>query len=135
MSLAANSSIELDIHTPKKDATVNNGTGAPTVGADEIAIFAGASVPIDGFQQNIGDFIKLHRYAQSHMVSLSGSPCTVHISSGGSDRDIEINGTPGVGDLVLYIGANVHGNEQSHFLDRTFKRLVERWLEETKDNA
>ena len=135
MSLAANSSITLNKHTPKKDATVNNGTGAPTTGTDDVSIWAAANIDPYLGQQLVGDFTKLHRWAQSTMVSLTGTPAIVHMPLGGSDADIELNGTPTADELRLEIGAGIHGPDQSHFLDRTFKRLIERWLEETKDNS
>lgn len=133
MTIANNTRIKLGVSKPKKDAVVAApGTAA---GADEIAIWAASTVPENLTEQVVGDYWKLFRYAKSNMPAILASvatPVVVHMPSGGSDPDIEIDGTPTSDEVRLEIGADVAGGSKSHFLDRTFKRLVERWLEESK---
>lgn len=124
MAIAANQSIKLNVHAPKKDAVV--ATGTPTVAADEVGIFIGTAVPINNPQQIVGDLRKVYRAAQTE---LKQGQALVRMPLGGGDPSITAGGSPGTTDVCLYIGANIGGKQQSHYLDRTFKRLLERWLE------
>lgn len=133
MAIPNNTSIVLGVSKPKKDAVVAQPGLAAT--ASEIRIWAAADVDEAKTQSVVGDFWKLFRYAKSNMPAIQASiadPVIVHMPSGGSDVQIEIDGTPTAGEVRLEIGTDVAGGSKSHFLDRTFKRLVERWLEESK---
>jgi len=133
MGIANNTRIKLGVSSPKKDAVVDApGTAA---GTGEIAIWAAADVDETRTQPIIGDFWKLFRYAKSNMRLIDASvatPVVVHMLANDSDAGIEIDGTPTAGELRLEIGAFTASGSKSHFLDRTFKRLLERWLEESK---
>lgn len=120
----ANQSIKLDVHSPKKASVV--ATGAPVPAATEIAIWAGADINPGLVQSIVGGFQALHAYAQTELKNITA---TVQMPLGGGSGSIEADGTPGAGDLVLYVGSDVVAKQQSHFLDRTFKRLIEVWLE------
>lgn len=120
----ANQSITLESSAPKKDAVI--ATGAPTVGVTAVAIWAGANINPNLVQSIIGGFEVLHRYAQTNLPKVAN---TVQMPLGGSEADIVLNGVPTADDLVLEIGTTVKGKSQSHFVDRTFKRLREAWLE------
>ena len=133
MGIANNTRIKLGVSKPKKDAVV----AAPGIaaGTTEIGIFAGTSVDEDRTQPIIGDFWKLFRFAKSNMPLIEASaatPVTVHMPVGRGDPQIEIDGTPGITEVGLEIGQGTATGSRSHFLDRTFKRLLERWLEESK---
>ncbi len=131
--IAANTRIVLGASKPKKDAVV--GTPGTAAAAGEVGVWAGASVSPTLTQSIVGDFWQLFRYAKSHMPAIDASaatPVVVTMPSGGGDTDIEIGGTPGLTSITLEIGQDVATGQKSHFLDRTFKRLVERWLEESK---
>jgi hypothetical protein len=125
--------IKLGASSPKKDAVVDApGTAAA---AGEVAIWAAADVPENLPQQVVGDFHKLFRYAKSNMPAIDASvatPVVVHMPYGGADNDIEIDGTPTAGEVRLEIGQDIATGQKSHFLNRTFNRLIERWLEESK---
>lgn len=131
MTIAANTSIKLDAHSPKKDAVV--GTADPGTGADEVAIWAAANINPELCQSIIGTFHNLHVWAQSNLNQLTpGTPTIIHGPLGCADSEIQVGGSPTSDECRLEIGDNIVGNGQSHFLDRTFKRLIERWLEEDK---
>ena len=136
MAVVNNTSIKLDVHAPKKDAVVAApGTAA---GPDEFRLWAAAGVEEARTQSIIGDFWKLFRWAKSNMPALAASvatPRVVHMPAGGSDGDIELDGTPTADEVRLEIGANVAGPQKSHFLNRTFRRILERWLEESAGTA
>jgi hypothetical protein len=137
MAITANTRIKLGANKPKKDAVVDAPGTAPADDSNEIAISIGTAVDPLKTQSIIGDFEKLYRYAKTNLESLvptglAGTYAVVHIPAGGSDAAIVNDGTPGTGDLTLEVGALVYGEDQSHFLHRTFKRLCERWLEESK---
>lgn len=135
--IANNTRIKLGASKPKKDAVVDTpGTPAAT---DEVAIWAASAIDEAFTQQIVGDFHKLYRFAKSNMPAIAaaaaGEPMVqVYMPLGGSDTQIVIGapGTPSAGDVRLEIGAQVAAGSKSHFLHRTFIRLVERWLEESK---
>ena len=133
MAIANNTSIKLGVSKPKKDAVVESpGTAAA---ASELRIWAAAGVDEALTQSIAGDFWKLFRYAKSNMPAIEASvatPVVVHMPAGGGDPDIEIDGVPTTDELRLEIGQDTATGSKSHFMDRTFKRLVERWLEESK---
>lgn len=133
MAIANNTRIKLGVSKPKKDAVVAApGTAAA---AGEIAVWAAADVDEAKTQSIVGDFWKLFRYAKSNMPAIEASvatPVIVHMPAGGGDPSIEIDGTPTAGEVRLEIGQDTATGSKSHFLDRTFKRLIERWLEESK---
>lgn len=134
MGLTVNQGIVLGASSPKKSATV--GTGAPTVAAGTVGIFIGSTVAVNQPQFVIGQFELLFRYAKTNLKALTGTPCVLHIALTENYKDVVMNGTsgtaPGNADIRLIIGADVHGGDKSHFLNRTFRRLIERLLEENK---
>jgi hypothetical protein len=133
MPILANTRIKLGANKPKKDAVVDQpGTAAVL---NEVGIWAATDVPENLTQSVVGDFEKLFRYAKSNMPAIAASvndPVVIHMPTGGGDPDIEIDGVPTADEVRLEIGATIAGGEKSHFLKRTFDRLIERWLEESK---
>ena len=129
--ITPNTSITLGIHEPKKDAVV--AIGVPTGVSTDIAIWIGASVNGNLGVSIVGDLIKLHRYALTNLESMSGDTA-LEIVVGGADADIVGSGLAVVsaGAVQLRIYSYTVDGERSHFLDRTFKRLIERLLEESK---
>jgi len=134
MSILANTSIRLNVHLPKKDAVVD-APGTPAT-ANELRLWAAASIPPNKTQSIVGAYWKLFRWAKSNMPAIEASiadPVVIHMSMlRDSDAGIEIDGTPTADDVRLEIGTAIAATSKSHFLDRTFKRIVERWLEESK---
>src|SRR6056297_1058797 len=128
MAITADTHVQLGVSKPKSDATV--GTGSFTLGASEIALKVGSAVDVSNTQQIVGDFEKLHRYAKAN-ISERTANTTYSMPLGGSDFDIAITGH-GTGVLSLYVSSEVMDGDKSHFLTRTFKRLIERLLEEAK---
>jgi hypothetical protein len=132
MPIANNTSIVLNIHEPKKSAVV----AQPGLAADvnEVRIWAAADVNEEHTQNIVGALHQLHNMAQTILKDLSGvaDPDILHMIIGGGDNDIVINGTPTAAQVRLEIGTYTGAGDRSHFLDRTFKRLIERWLEESK---
>lgn len=128
MAITADTHIQLGVSSPKKSATV--GTGTITLGANEVAIKVGSSVPVGNTQQIVGDFEKLYRFAKTDIKNVTAD--TVYsIPLGGSDLDIVKSGHA-VGLISLYIDTAILTGDKSHFLHRTYKRLIERFLEEAK---
>lgn len=128
MAITADTHVQLGASKPKKDATV--GTGSLTLGANEVAIKVGSAVDVSNTQQIIGDFEKLHRYAKFNIGSATADT-TFSIPLGGSDGDIVTTGHT-TSTLSLYVDTAIMDGDKSHFLTRTFKRLIERLLEEAK---
>lgn len=132
MGLIANTSVKLNIHSPKKDAVVAQpGTAA---GANDIRIWVGSAIPLGLVQSIVGDFAKLHRMAQTTLKDLTGvaNPDILHMPLGGGDNDILTNGSVTTSHLSLEIGTYTGAGDRSHFLARTFQRCIERFLEEAK---
>lgn len=128
MAISADTHIQLGVSKPKKDATV--GTGAITLGANEVAIKIGSALGVTRPQVYIGDFEKLYRYAKSYIKDHTADT-TFSIPPGGADNDIVTTGhTTTV--LSLYVDTAVLTGDKTHFLHRTYKRLIERLLEEAK---
>ena len=134
--IAANTRIKLGVSKPKKDAVVAApGTAAA---ASEVAIWAGSLIDPNQTQSIIGGFYQLFNYAKSNMPAIEASvatPVIVHMVLGAGDSDIEIDGTPTATEIRLEIGQDTATGSKSHFLHRTFIRLLERWLEESKSGT
>jgi len=134
MALTVNQGILLGTSSPKKSATV--AAGVPTVTTDTMGIFVGSTVAVNYPQAVVGQFELLFRYAKSNLKDLTGTPCVLHVALTENYNDIVMNGAagtaPGNADIRLIIGAGVHDGDKSHFLNRTFRRLIEILLEENK---
>jgi hypothetical protein len=124
----ANTSIKLDVHAPKKDAVV--ATGAPTVESTEIAVWAGANINTSLVQSIIGGYEALNAYALTNIANITA---VVQMPLGGGSGSVVPDGTPDADSIMLYVGSDVVAKQQTHFLDRTFKRLRETWLETPQD--
>ena len=120
----ANTSIKLDVHSPKKAAVV--ATGAPTVAATEVAVWAGANINPNLVQSIIGGYEALNAYALTNIANITA---VVQMPLGGGSGSVVPDGTPDADSIMLYVGSDIVAKQQSHFLDRTFKRLREVWLE------
>jgi hypothetical protein len=128
MSIAADTHIQLGVARPKKSATV--GTGAITLGANEVAIKLGDNVSPTKIQSAVGDLEKLYRFAKTN-IGTAAVDTVFSIPPGGADNDIVTTGH--TADLIsLYVDAGVMAGNKSHLLHRTYKRLIERLLEEAK---
>lgn len=128
MAITADTHIQLGVSKPKKDATV--GTGTLTLGANELAIKVGSAVDVGNTQQIVGDLEKLYRYAKTDIKNVTADT-TYSIPLGGSDADIVKTGHT-TSTVSLYIDTAILTGDKSHFLNRTFKRLIELLLEEAK---
>lgn len=127
MTVAADTSIVLDAHEPKKNATV--ATGLPVPGTTDVAIWAGSSVDPELCQSIVGGFKVL---LATVLTNMSSNPVSAAMPLGGGSADVVIDGAGGAALLSIYIGSELASKEQSHFVERTTKRLIERWLEENK---
>ena len=128
-----NTSIVLGASSPKKDAVVAQ-PGLPAA-AGELRIWAAADCPERKTQQLVGSFTELFDFAKSNMPLIEASvatPVVIHMPWNGNRSDITIDGVPTSDEVRLEIGQDIATGQKSHFLNRTFKRLIERWLEEAK---
>lgn len=128
MALAADTHIQLGVSKPKKDATI--ATGAITLGANEVAIKLGSAISLSNPQQIVGDLEKLFRFAKSYIKDYTADT-VFSITPGGADNDIVTTGHT-TALISLYVDSGVLTGDKSHFLHRTYKRLVELLLEEAK---
>lgn len=117
----------LNVHSPKKDTALTTGVNQ-TIGADEVAIFLPA-YGLDRPQLYVSALINLRDFGLTNMaagwtsVSVSGGfPPESSIALDAADEPLTT--------LYLIVGANVRDRQQTHFLDRTFKRLIENLLED-----
>lgn len=133
MAIANNTRIKLGASEPKKDAVVD--TPGTAAGANEIAIWAAAECPENKTQTLVGGFHMLFAYAKSHMPAIAATvttPTIIHMPYNGNISEIEIDGTPAADEIRIEIGQTIGSGSKSHFFKRTFDRLIERWLEESK---
>ena len=133
MPLSTNTSVTLNVHKPKKDATIAT-DGLHTTGADDITHWAAAGVEVGNRTEVIATFEKLLAYALSQLNTMppSAGPTIVHGPLSPSDSQIAIDGVPVAADCRIEIGANVVNKQQSHFLNRTSRRIREAILEASK---
>jgi len=131
MSLAADAHIILNVHQPKRNATI--GSGAPAApAADEI------TVRITTFPRILpsGVVVGMMRQLRIQLLSVLGTAPTtavVDFRRTGA-KDVVINGVSNdATDIIVTLGSNLRTKGQSHFIDRTMKRLEEIYLENTKD--
>lgn len=120
-------SVVLGASKPKKDAVIAQ--VAPTVDTGEVGIYVDNTGFTDNPQQLVGDLHKLFRWMKSN---LNKQIAQIEMPIGGSDPQI-VPGIGGAGKVALYFGTVLLAGEKSHFLDRTFKRLIEVALEEYKN--
>jgi hypothetical protein len=141
MPILANTRIRLGASNPKKSAVVDQPGTPPPDNSAQIAIWAGASVSPTKTQSIIGDFESLFAYAKSNMPAIAaagllGAPVMLHMPTGAGDRDItivgEVEALPTADEVRLSIGSVIYLGQKSHQLNRTFTRLCEVWLEESK---
>lgn len=128
MAIVANTHVRLGASKPKKDAIV--ATGAVTLGANELAIHVGSNVDVSNDLAIIAAFEKLYRFAKTNIGSATGVS-TWSMPLWGSDNQIVTSGHAAT-TLTLYVDAAIVDTDKSHFLHRTYKRAVERLLEESK---
>ena len=131
MALTAGNSIVLGVTKPK--VTAVTAVGAPTVAANELAIYVDATAPVTNVEAIVGGFVKLRNRALSTPSlepDLSGS-LVLSMPVGGGDASIVTTGHA-AGLISLYVHGSVFTPGKSHFLDRTFKRLIELLLESAK---
>lgn len=121
---ADNTSVALDAHSPKKDAVY--ALGVPTVGASTVAVWVGANINANLTQSIIGGYEALNAYALANIANITA---VVQMPLGGGSADVVVDGTPDADSIMLYVGSDIIAKQQTHFLDRTFKRLREAWLE------
>jgi hypothetical protein len=131
MAIAAGTYIRLGVSKPKKSATV--GTGAISVAANEMALQVGSSVDTGNTQQLVGTFHVLFRYAKNEWLKGSSGTTTAVISAPPGMSWNAVVTTGHTDSMIsLHITDEVFATQKSHFMDRTFKRLIERLLEEAK---
>jgi hypothetical protein len=124
----ANVSIQLDAHAPKKDASIAVGVQAP--GLTGLVIWCRADVNIAKVQTIVGTIEVLKCYVLNNLSILAkAATIEAHVVAGGGIAQVVSGGIPTTDDITLIVGQTVNDNEQSHFIDRTVKRLVEAWLE------
>ena len=104
-----------------------------TLGADELAIKIGSALQVTRPGVYVGDFEKLYRFAKTNIKNYTADT-TFSITPGGSDSDIVTTGHLTT-TVSLYVDTAILTGDKTHFLGRTFKRLIERLLEESKDNG
>lgn len=128
MTIAANTSLRLDAHSPKR--SIVSATGTPTVGANDVAIWFGSSVPQYRSQINLGILLSLQAYLKANARS---GVTKVHLPfTAGNDTAIVVNGSPGATHISITVGATLASKQQTHFINRTLGRLFEDYLERAK---
>ncbi len=133
MPIANNTRIKLGASVPKKDAVVD--TPGTAAGADEVAIHASTACPENLTQTLVGGWHMLFAFAKSNMPAIAATvttPTVIHMPFDGNISEIEIDGTPGTNEIRIEIGQTIGSGQKSHFFKRTFDRVIERWLEESK---
>lgn len=128
MPIIADTHVQLNASSPKKSATV--GTGALTLGANEIAIKVGSSVNVANSAEIVAAFEKLMRFAKMDLKNVTADTVW-SMPLGGSDNAIVKTGHA-AGLVSLYADAGIVATDKSHFFQRTYKRCIERLLEEAK---
>lgn len=133
MPLSSNTSVTLNAHEPKKNATLAT-DGLHTTGATDMTLWASAGVEVGNRTEVIATFETLLAYALTELKNMapSAAPTIVHGPLSASDSQIAIDGVPVSTDCRIEIGADLVNKQQSHFIDRTFKRLREVMLEASK---
>jgi hypothetical protein len=128
MTIIANTSVKLDAHSPKKDAVVTQ--LAPVAGVNEVGVWIPTGANLNLAQFYIGS---LQNLCDMALTQLKDGPVLLVVPIGGGDPQIVIDGiAPVSGEVGLYIGADLAAKGQSHFIKRTFDRVIERLLEEGK---
>ena len=130
-ALTGNDHFILGINSPPKDHTQGTGDPTLTAGDNDISIWINTPPNINMFQQLVGDLHKLNRWVLSNSLKPNDAETWAAIPVGGDDSDIVV-APPGAGEVGLLVGAFTHAADRSHFLDRTFKRLLEKFLEASK---
>ena len=133
MAIPNNTSIALGASSPKKDAVVASPGIAAAAG--EVRIWAASGCPENKTQFLVGQWQKMFDTIKGNMNVIEASvatPVIVSMPFDGEISEMVVDGTPTADDLRIEIGQDISAGAKSHFLKRTFDRLIERWLEESK---
>lgn len=131
--LPDNSSFAIDKNQDKKDIVVF--TGAPTIGADGIAIWFAATVDLKKRQTNIGTVRVLRRYALANLSTLPATgPTILHVDAGGTYNQVQVDGVPTSDQIRLHIGANVINCKHTGIINESVDQLMSRYLEDSSSN-
>ena len=131
MAIIPGSSINLGAHEPKKSAVIN--AVAVSATANEVALVFGAEIEPGKIQSMVGSLEVVLRELLNNLVDHEAAAGVVELSVpvGGGNARVG-SGTPSGNGVGLSVGQTLCSKQQSHFIDRTFKRLIERMLEDSK---
>jgi hypothetical protein len=132
MTISADTHIILDMNAPKKDAVV--GEGVPTVPDGSCAIWANAITDPEFTTQTIASWRSLFRGMMEEAKKPGNAALVI---SGGIDapENTFAFASPNVTEIGFYVGVDLTSTGATHFIDRTLKRLLERWLELAKTGS
>jgi hypothetical protein len=128
MAITADTHVQLGASSPKKSATV--ATGTLTLGANEVAIKVGSTVSLGNTAEIIATFQKLFAYAKMDIKNVTADTVWSMPVGGGDSTIVKTGHANGL--CSLFVDTAILTDDYSHFLNRTFKRCVERLLEESK---
>jgi hypothetical protein len=136
MTISADTSIILDAHSPKKDATVGEGDPATAIltATTSCAIWANTITDPSFTTQTIATYWTLFR-AAADLAKQGGTGIIVAAGDIDTSEPGVAFAAPTAGQIGIYIGGDLNAKGQTHFIDRTLKRLCERWLELAKTGA
>lgn len=125
-----NTTFTLNVHFPKKDTVLTTGVDQSAINPNEVAIFI-PTFAVDRPQWFVGQLKSMFDYGLTNMRQ-GWTSISAGVAAPESGFAIDAADEP-LATLYIIIGANIRDKQQTHFFDRTFKRLIERLLEEWKD--
>jgi hypothetical protein len=133
-TIAANTSFKIPANGVSLDIT--EAVGTPTTGASEISVWLASSVSLTNRQSNYGTIKLLMNYIKNNWASIAatGGVMIFHVDQGGTNQDVEVNGTPGVDQIRIELGDTVYTEQNSNWLTTGIEYLLDYYLEASNGN-
>ncbi len=133
-TIESNTSFKIPADGDKLDVTIAVGT--PTTGDNDISLWFADSVTLDDRQTNVGTAKALGRYIKANWdyITATGSAMIFHVDQGGTEEDVEVNGTPTAGQIRIEVGDTIYTKQNSNHLSVGIEQLIQVYLESSTGN-
>jgi hypothetical protein len=134
MAIVANTSFKIPANGVALDIT--EAVGTPTTGVDEMALWLASTVSLVNRQSNYGTTVVLLNYIKNNWayIAATGGVMIFHVDQGGTNQDVEVNGTPTADQIRIEVGDTVYTSQNSNHLTTGMDYLLDYYLEASKGN-
>jgi hypothetical protein len=115
---------------------ITEATGTPSTGVLDMSLWLGSTVSLVNRQTNYGTATLLLNYIKNNwaFITATGGVMIFHVDQGGTNQDVEVNGTPGTDQIRIEVGDTVYTEQNSNWLITGVDYLLDYYLEASKGN-